>query len=317
MTLRHSLLLACLLAATTRHSSANPLMPGADPHAEVIGGSVWMYPTRPKNGRNFFAFESTDLKTWREHGPILDFRDIPWIAEDGRRNHGPWAPCLIEKDGRYFFYFSVGPQSAEHPSRIGVAVADSPAGPFKDSGKPLLTGGGGFEAIDPMVFHDPGSGIHYFYAGGSDGSKLRVFELDDEMTGFRREVPVETPEKFTEGAFIHRHAGKYHFTYSHGGYRDASYSVHYSTADTPVGPWTYRGVLLQSGERHKGPGHHSIIRFPADGPWWIVYHRWNDRPGDRGPYSGSREIAIEEIRYDGDGFLKPVTMTDAPPAIAE
>lgn len=314
MTLR-TLILATALAVVPHPAvRANPLIPGADPHAAVIGDNVWIYPTQFKGGRNFFAYESADLKNWREHGPILDFRDIPWIHEDGRTNHGPWAPCIVEHSGRYYFYFSVGPQSAEHPSRIGVAVADSPAGPFKDSGKPLLTGGGGFEAIDPMVYKDPASGIHYFYAGGSDGATLRVFELDDSMTAFRREISVETPRKFTEGAFIHHHGGKYHFTYSHGGFRDASYSVHYSTADSAIGPWTYRGVLLESDQRHMGPGHHSIIRFPSDGPWWIVYHRWNNRPGDRGPYSGTREIAIDRITYDSDGFLQPVVMTDDLPS---
>ncbi len=305
----HRLLLPLLLAVPTS-LCANPIMRAADPHAEVIDGSVWMYPTRSEGGRNFFAYQSDDLVKWEEHGPILDFRDIPWIREDGRRGHGPWAPCVAEKDGKFYFYYSVGPQTDEHPSRIGVAVADSPAGPFEDSGKPLLTGGNGFEAIDPMVFRDPESGKYFFYAGGSAGAKLRVFELGDDMTSFRREVEVETPPEFTEAPFIHHHAGRYHLTYSHGGWRDASYSVHYATADSPTGPWDYRGVLLESDNRHKGPGHHSIIRYPADGgKWYIVYHRWNDQRG-RGPFRGSRSVAIDEIRYDNEGFLQPVEMSN-------
>ncbi len=290
-------------------AGANPVIPAADPHAEVIDGAVWMYPTRTRDGRNFLAYRSTDLKNWEEHGPILDFKDIPWIREDGRGNHGPWAPCIAVRGDRYYFYFSVGPQSARHPSRIGVAVADSPEGPFRDSGKALLTGGNGFEAIDPMVFRDPESGIDYFYAGGSDGAALRVFELNEDMISFRREVAVETPRRFTEAPFLHHHEGKYHLTYSHGSYRDASYSVHYATSESPVGPWKYRGAILESDARHKGPGHHSIIRYPGDGGWFIVYHRWNAREGD-GPYSGRREIAIDRIEYDGEGFLLPVTMTD-------
>jgi len=289
--------------------AANPIMVGADPHAEVIDGKVWLYPTFYSGSLSFRAFESSDLKNWREHGPILDFKDIPWIREDGRRRHAPWAPCLASKAGKFFFYYSVGPQSAQHPARIGVAVADTPAGPFKDSGKPLLTGGNGFEAIDPFVFHDEASGIHYFYAGGSDGSTLRVFELNDDMISFRREVPVETPPKFTEGACIHHHAGRYHFTYSHGGWRDASYSVHYATSPTPTGPWEYKGPILLSDGTHKGPGHHSVIRFPGADDWLIVYHRWNNREGD-GPYQGTREIAIDRLRHNEEGLLQPVTMTD-------
>jgi beta-xylosidase len=293
------------------HLRGNPLMEGADPHLEVIDDVAWMYPTKPRGGRNFFAFSSRDLKNWTEHGPILDFRDIPWIREDGRDRHGPWAPAMATRDGKFYFYYSVGPQTRQHPSRIGVAVADSPAGPFRDSGKPLLTGGNGFEAIDAMVFADPLTENYYFYAGGSDGSTLRVFEMNDDMISFRREVEVQTPPRFTEAPFIHHHAGRYHFTYSHGSYRNSSYSVHYATSESPTGPWQYRGALLESDARHKGPGHHSILRFPDnEGEWFIIYHRWNNREGD-GPYSGVREIAIERIRHDEEGYLLPVQMTDA------
>lgn len=297
-------------------ATANPIMPGADPHVEIIDGTFWIFPTHYTRNPSFSAFSSPDMKEWKNHGQILDFREIPWIHEDGRRRHGPWAPCLAEKDGTYYFYYSVGPQTPEHPARIGVATAKSPAGPFKDSGKALLTGGNGFEAIDPFVYRDPASAITYFYAGGSDGSTLRVFELNDDMISFRREIEVDTPPKFTEGACIHHHAGRYHFTYSHGGWKDASYSVHYATSSTPHGPWDYRGPILESDDRHKGPGHHSVVFNPADEEWYIVYHRWNDREGN-GPYRGSREIAIERLEHDAEGFLKSVKMTDEPPAPGE
>ena len=211
--------------ATWAAQAANPILSGADPHAAVINGHVWIYPTRSEGGKNFLAFESADLKTWEKQGPLLDFKDVPWLTADKRRELGAWAPCLAIKGPRYYFYYSVGPQSEGRPARIGVAVGNSPAGPFKDSGKPLLTGGDGFEAIDPMVFEDPASHKFYLYAGGSAGAKLRVFELDDAMVGLRKEIAVETPPKFTEGAFMHFKDGIYHFTYSHGGWRDATYSV--------------------------------------------------------------------------------------------
>lgn len=292
--------------------AGNPVLPGADPHALVAEGRVWVYPTHRQGGFNFFAFSSRDLRTWERHGPVLDFADVAWIRDDGRERHGPWAPGVVERGGRYFFYYSVGPQTAEHPSRIGVAVGASPGGPFRDSGKCLLSGGRGFEAIDPMVFTDPADGNAYLYAGGGNGSKLRVFALNPDMVSLRAEIPVETPRQFTEGAFMHHHAGMYHLTYSHGSWTDASYSVHYATASTATGPWTYRGVLLQSDARHKGPGHHSFIRHPATGAWFIVYHRWNRREGP-GPYSGQREVAIERVTHGADGLLRPVTMTDEGP----
>ena len=95
----------------------------------------------------------------------------------------------------------------------------------------------------------------------------------------------------------------------HGGWRDASYSVHHATAETPTGPWRYRGCILKSDARHKGPGHHSILRLPGTDQWRIIYHRWNDRQGD-GPFSGSREIAIDRLEHTPDGGITPIRMTD-------
>ncbi|MES2657358.1 MAG: family 43 glycosylhydrolase [Verrucomicrobiota bacterium] len=289
--------------------AANPILSGADPHAAVFDGTVWIYPTHSVKGKNFWAFKMTPQKKWEKVGPILDLKDVPWLKSERQRTLGPWAPCIAAKGGHYYFYYSVGPQSPTRPSRIGVAVGNSPAGPFKDSGKALLTGGNGFEAIDPMVFEDPESHKFYFYAGGSAGAKLRVFELDNDMTGFRKEINVETPENFTEGAFMHYQGGLYHLTYSHGGWQDSTYSVHHAISKTPVGPWKYRGAILRSNDRHKGPGHHSIIRVPATGDWYIVYHRWNNRQGD-GPYSGARETAIDKLVHKPDGSIEPVVMTD-------
>jgi beta-xylosidase len=303
-----------LVWAFPQHAAAqwtNPIMAGADPHAIVVGKTVWTYPTwdvRGGGGRHFYAFSSADLQRWEQHGPVLGFEDVSWIKDDGQQNHGAWAPGVIEARGKFYFYYSVGPQNPT-PSRIGVAVGDRPEGPFRDSGQPLLTGGSGFEAIDAMVFADPNSGRHYLYAGGSAGAKLRVFELKDDLVSFSREIQVETPPRFTEGSFMHCHGGKYHFTYSSGSWQRSSYSVHYVTSSSPIGPWQYRGAILTSDATHKGPGHHSFIQDPATGDWLIVYHRWDQVTGD-GPYRGSRKICIDRVHYDAEGFLLPIQMSD-------
>lgn len=291
----------------------NPVLPGADPHAAILQGRVWIYPTYGwRGGPSFQTWSSRDLRRWQPHGVVLRFADVRWITDDGSGGYSAWAPCIAAKNGRYYFYYSVGPQRPRFPARIGVAVGDSPAGPFRDSGKPLLTGGNGFEAIDPMVFTDPKTGASYLYAGGSAGSKLRIFELTPDMVNLAREIPVETPPNFTEGAFVHERNGVYYLSYSSGWWQGASYSAHYATSGTPVGPWTYRGVILSSDDTHKGPGHHSIIKHPAKDEWYIVYHRWNNQQGD-GPYRGGRETAIERLYYTTDGLIKPVKMTDAAP----
>ena len=300
--------IAGYVSAAIPEPPLNPVLPGADPHVILAGDTVWIYPThyaRPIH--QFYAYSSQDLQHWEQHGPVLEFKDVKWIDDDGAPKHGAWAPCIAEKEGVYYFYYSVGPQNPT-PSRIGVAVGDNPAGPFVDSGKPLLTGGDGFEAIDPMVFTDPDSGISYFYAGGSAGATLRVFELNPDMISFAQEVKVETPPHFTEGVFMHKRQDMYYLSYSNGSTRDASYNVHYATSDNPTGPWNYQGALLKSDNDHKGPGHHSFLNYPGTDTWFIVYHRWNHQRGN-GPFHATRQVAIDKLEYDTDGLIQPIIMT--------
>ena len=140
------------------------------------------------------------------------------------------------------------------------------------------------------------------------GERLRVFEMNPDLVSFAREIPVETPPQFTEGAFMHCRNGRYYLSYSHGSWQHSSYSVHYATAVSPTGPWTYRGVILASEGTRKGPGHHSFIQSPLSGEWLIVYHRWENQTGD-GPYRGSRQVCIDRVDYDREGFIRPVVMT--------
>jgi hypothetical protein len=281
----------------------NPIMAGADPDILLDGDKLWLYPTFRSAEGLLFAFSTQDLVNWTMHGPILRFSEIPWIPS----GKSAWAPGIAKRHGKYYLYYSVGPK----PSFIGVAVADSPAGPFVDSGAALLADNGtpGFEAIDAMVYMDPLSGNSYFYAGGSAGSTLRIFRMAEDMVRFAEEIPVATPPFFTEGAFVHWREGTYYLTYSHGSFNNDSYSVHYATSSSPVGPWIYRGRILSSDERHKGPGHHSILQIPGTDEWYIIYHRWNDRSGS-GPYSGTRSVAIERLQHELDGSINPVVMTD-------
>ncbi|MCW1922474.1 family 43 glycosylhydrolase [Luteolibacter arcticus] len=290
--------------------AANPVMDGADPHASVVGKTYWLYPTEASSRDPVFAaYRSTDLRSWKREGVILELDKVPWVKADGAPWHGAWAPALAEKKGKFYFYYSVGPQNPT-PSRIGVAVGKSPSGPFTDSGKPLLTGGDGFEAIDPMVFTDPSfGGKSWFYAGGSAGAKLRVFEMADDMVSFKREVNVEQPQHFTEGAFMHLRGKIYYLSYSDGKWNDSSYSVHYATAPSPTGPWSYRGKILGSDDKHQGPGHHSFVENPATKEWFIIYHRWETTRKDP-PFRGGRKIAVEKVEYDNKGLIQPIKMTD-------
>lgn len=301
-----ALLLLGILAVAR---AANPVLPGADPHLVIEGGTYWLYPTWSEGGGReaFFAFSSTNRADWTRHGPVLSFADVPWMKDDGRSWHGAWAPSVLRHGAKWYFYYSAGPQHPT-PSRIGVAVGDSPAGPFRDSGRPLLTGYEGFEAIDPIAFIDPKSGRRLLYAGGSAGSKLRAFELGPDLVSLAGEIPMDTPPEFTEGVFLHERDGRYYLSYSHGDYRTSAYSVHYAMGTSPAGPWVYEGPVLVSDATRKGPGHHAFARDERTGAWWIAYHRWEGQTGD-GPYRGVRQICLDRVEYDAAGRILPVRMT--------
>ncbi len=306
-----SLLAAALIgaagtAAATAVPPAPPSFEGADPDIEAAQDRYYIYPTGSDGGASLHVWTSDDLRNWTE-GPELIRRDaIDWIDDDGAPRHALWAPDMVTARGHHYLYFAVGPQNPT-PSRIGVATCTTLAGPCTDSGRPLVTGGNGFEAIDPAVFVDPESGTAYLYAGGSAGATLRVWTLKPDMVTIDREVPVDTPPHFTEGAFMHERGGTYYLSYSSGSFRTDAYQVHYATAPSPTGPWTWRGRILASDARFKGPGHHAFLRDPRDGRWYIAYHRWEGKSG-AGPYSGRRRVAVQPIAYRADGTIVPVTM---------
>ena len=295
--------------------SGNPVIPGAaDPFAAIFGDRLYVYPTTG-NGR-FYAYSTHDFGTWRNDGLLLDLANVSWAG--GSKN--AWAPDMVQRNGTYYLYYSVGGST----SRIGVATSNSPTGHFVDSGQPLVTdttGGAAantFEAIDPEVFTDPVSGKTYLYAGGSRGSKLRIWELNSSLTGLANEISVSTPTNFTEGSFVHYRNGRYYLSYSHGSWNNDSYSVHYAISNSPTGPWTYMGQILGSNGEDKGPGHHSFFENPADGKSYIVYHRWENQVGS-GPYDvngASRDTAIDYFTYTSAGFINPITMTNTGVAVS-
>ncbi|PAX08070.1 family 43 glycosylhydrolase [Sphingomonas lenta] len=321
------LALASSAAGQQRALPTGSVFAGADPAAMVEGGRVFLYPTSGR-GR-LHSWSSTDLRSWAEGPALVRLADIRWIPTRERRQL--WAPHMTAANGRYYFYYSVGPQEP-YPAKIGVAVCDTPAGPCRDSGRPLLdgadsddfrakrpggcsddmrpTGSGryGFEAIDPMVFVDPRSGRRLLYAGGSNGSTLRVFELGPDMVTIARELPVDQPPCFTEGAWMHERGSVYYLSYSSGHWDRSDYSVRYATAPSPTGPWTYRGAILRSGGGYKGPGHHSFFADPRTGATVMAYHRWEGQAGD-GPYRGvRRQVALAPVRYLADGTIEPVEL---------
>ncbi|GHC33020.1 MULTISPECIES: family 43 glycosylhydrolase [Streptomyces rochei group] len=283
----------------------SPVLPGlyADPDVRYMDGRYWIYPTTDGfpgwSGTRFKAFSSRDLVHWTDHGVVLDLGpDVAWA--DGNA----WAPAIAERDGKYYFYFCAEQQ-------IGVAVADSPAGPFKDAlGGPLVAKGRfSGQMIDPSVFTDD-DGRSYLYWGNGHGY---VVPLNDDMVSFdASRVEDITPENFREGSFVVKRDGTYYFMWSEDDTRSEDYHVAYATGPTPLGPWTKRGTILSKRPEYGilGTGHHSVVNAPGTDDWYVVYHRFAlNGPGGPGGDGTHRETTIDRLRFAADGTIEPVVPT--------
>lgn len=290
--------------------SGNPIFPGwyADPEAKVFGREYWVYPTcsAPYNEQTFFdAFSSPDLVHWAKHGDIMDTNTVKWA------HRAIWAPAVSENNGRYFIFFGANDIQNDHQlGGLGVAVADQPAGPFKDYlGKPLIGQfHNGAQPIDPFVFRD-NDGQYYLIYGG--WRHCNICRLTDDFRGFKpyadgtlfKEI---TPEGYVEGSVMFRRGDKYYFMWSEGGWTGPNYSVAYAMADSPMGPFKRIGKILQQDPKvATGAGHHSVIHVPGTDTYYIVYHR---RP--LGETDGNHRVTcIDRMEFDAQGFIKPVKIT--------
>jgi beta-xylosidase len=310
--------LACRVAAAQQPAQAapapgNPIFPGwyADPEAAIFGSQYWIYPTysAPYEQQVFLdAFSSPDLVHWTKHPHVLDTTSVKWA------HRALWAPAIVAKGGKYYLFFGANDYHPEKPNEppggIGVAVADNPAGPFRDYLKRPLVGTieNGAQPIDQFVFKDA-DGKYYLIYGG--WQHCNIARLKDDFTGF---VPFAdgsvfksiTPQNYVEGPVMFRRQGKYYFMWSEGGWTGPDYSVAYAVGSSPFGPFQRVGKILQQDMQvGTGAGHHSVIQVPGTDRWYIAYHR---HPlGD--PDGNHRVVCLDELHFDKSGRILPVKIT--------
>ena len=296
----------------------NPILPGFYADPEVMysekTGKYYIYPTTDGilnwGSTAFKAFSSDDLMNWKEEGIILDLKDVSWAKKNA------WAPCIIEKkqaDGSYKYYYYY---TAEQ--QIGVAVADSPTGPFIDSGKPLIdkVRPGGMskgQNIDPDVFTDPASGKTYLYWGNY---YMAVCELNEDMVSIKpntTKILIDNDAYYSEATHVFYRNGYYYFTWSKNDTRSPEYQVRYVRAKSPVGPIDASKsevILCKKPEQGIfGTGHHSVLPLPNKNEWRIVYHRFKFPDAvTMGRNAGfHREVCIDKLEFDeNDSIIKIV-----------
>lgn len=295
----------------------NPVLEGyyADPDILYSNKTkkYYIYPTSDGfdgwSGTYFKTFSSTDLVDWKDEGVILDLpKDVSWA------NRNAWAPCIVEKKVKgkykYFYYFTAA-------QKIGVAVSDNPAGPFKDSGKALVAtkpeGAKGGQEIDPDVFTDPKTGKSYLYWGNG---YMAVAELNDDMISFKGDVKlIKVDKTYREGTYVIYRKGTYYFMWSEDDTRSPNYKVRYGTSKSPLGPIEIpeNNIVIQ-GIPDQGiyaTGHNSALQIPNKDEWYITYHRFSYPTGIKMGRAGGfhREVCIDKLEFNPDGTIKQATPT--------
>lgn len=268
----------------------------ADPAAMVYNDTVYLY-TGHDEGVNYYnmndwqVFSTTDMVNWTSHGEIFNVSNISWSKGDA------WAGEVEERNGKFYFYFCT-----EHKNggkALGVAVADSPTGPFVDArGSALVTNnmttqvGISWDDIDPTVFVDD-DGQAYIYWGNSACYYAKLKDNMTELDGGITYVPL--PD-YTEAPYIHKKGDTYYLTYAHGWWEQ----IAYATAPSITGPWTFRGVINEV-VNNSNTDHQSIIEYKNQ--WYFIYHT-----GDIGG-SYQRAVAIDYLFYNEDGTIREVIPT--------
>lgn len=306
----------------------NPVLPGFHADPEIVysnqTGKYYIYSTTDGQpgwgGWYYTAYSSSDLKDWTYEGIVLDLKSDQVSWADGNA----WAPAIEEKktkDGyRYYLYFSGNPKNGGG-KQIGVAIADSPTGPFTDLGHPMITESptGRGQQIDVDVFTDPVSGKSYLYWGNG---YMAGAELNKYMVSIKKKtLTVLTPEGGTLQDYAYREApyvfyrnGLYYFMWSVDDTGSPNYHVAYGTSKSPLGPIQVAAdpiVTIQNPEKEiYGPAHNSVICKPGTDEWYIVYHRINKHYLDKSLSPGThREVCIDRLEFNADGTIKRVELT--------
>lgn len=302
----HSFLIVAMMFPAFLIQAQNPVITNkytADPAAMVYQDKVYLYTghdVAPLE-KNFYemnewlVFSSADMVNWKEHPVPLKVTDFEWAKADA------WASQVIERNGKFYWYVAV-----EHKTilgkAIGVAVSDSPIGPFKDArGSAIITNDMTKNAsirwddIDPSVIIDD-DGQAYLFWGNTVCYYAKLKENMIDLDG-----PIQTIDlpKFTEAPWIHKHKNWYYLSYA----TDFPEKIAYAMSKNINGLWEYKGILNELAG-NCNTNHQSIIDFKGNS--YFIYHT-GGIPTNGGSFR--RSVCIDYLYYNKDGSMKRVVMT--------
>lgn len=276
----------------------------ADPTARVFNGKLYIYPShdipspieRLKEWfcmADYHVFSSENLTEWTDHGIILDQKDVPWVQPD---SYSMWAPDCVCKDGTYYFYFPSTPKGeGRRGFSVGVATAKSPTGPFKPEAEPIK----GIFGIDPCVLIDTDGEAYIYWSGRG----ISVARLKPNMKELATEpIRVEgLPEGFKEGPYAFKRNGHYYLTFPW--VREKTETLAYAMSDSPTGPFTFKGIIMDESPTDCWTNHHSITEY--NGQWYLFYHHNDYSP----KFDKNRSVRIDTLAFNPDGTIREVKPT--------
>ena len=296
----------------------------ADPSPLVVGDTLFLYTSHDaspedipdeneKSSAGFFMYDwllwsTTDMVNWTEHGAVASLKDFPWRS----RENGAWAIQTVERNGKYYLYAPL------HGHGIGVLVADSPYGPFKDPlGKPLVWDQSNWYDIDPSVYTDD-DGQAYMYwgnphtfwaklnddmtsikieAGGPEASASGTTARGASVTGVTKLPHIPN---YQEGPWFYKRNGHYYLGFASTCCPEA---LGYAMSDKPTGPWQWKGYIMRPTQRDRG-NHPGICDYK--GHSYVFGQNYDLMHLDTYVHHERRSVSATEITYNADGTIQEV-----------
>jgi beta-xylosidase len=317
--IKKSTAIAAVMLLATGAKAQNPFVQTwctSDPAPMVHNGTMYVYTGHDEDGADFFwmqewrVYSTQDMVNWQDHGSPLALESFSW-ADDRA-----WASQTIERDGKFYWYICAHSKISGGMA-IGVAVGDSPTGPFRDAlGKPLFENGS-WDHIDPTVFIDDddqawlmwGNPQVYYLKLNRDmisyEGELGKLPMTEEAFGGpimkEREKGKTYKDSYVEGPWLTKRNGTYQLLYAAGGVPE---HISYSTAPSPLGPWKYAGEIMPLSNTNSFTNHCGVADFK--GHSYFFYHT------GKLPQGGGfgRSVAVEEFKYNADGSFPTILPTD-------
>ena len=316
--MKATIICGCLLAAVATKAQ-NPFVQTwctSDPAPMVHDGTMYVYTGHDEDNADFFwmqewrVYSTTDMVNWTDHGSPLALESFSW-ADDRA-----WASQCVARNGKFYWYICAHSKLSGGMA-IGVAVGNSPTGPFKDAiGKPLFENGS-WDHIDPTVFIDDdgqawlmwGNPQCYYLKLNRDmisySGELGKLDMTEEAFGGpmmrQRQQGKKYKDSYVEGPWLTKRNGTYQLLYAAGGVPE---HISYSTAPSPTGPWKYAGEIMPLSETNSFTNHCGVADYK--GHSYFFYHT------GKLPNGGGfgRSVAVEEFQYNADGSFPTIMPTD-------